>query len=1029
MSAGEIKAGEAFVQISGDDSALKQAVADASKRLERFAAEVAKREKDCELELVAKTESFKKELDEAKTQLKESEKVAKEAKKELELELKTKSADYKKELKEATKETEKLRAETEKLHDKIDKYEDKAKKVTKLTGYYNKVGESISAMGKRFHGELEIIKGFTTAIESAVQCAINAAKEFAAFGDKYDKMSGRTGMSTEFLSGIDFVANINGANIEKVEAAIKGMQTVLSGSDGPAKLRDIGLSIESLSTLDAEHQFLAIVEAISKLPDPTQRAGQAMKLFSESGRDLLPMINAGSQSLNEYMDMAKRFGIVIDSEGAGKAAKLTDSFTKLQAAFKGLKLSIGQIFADEASDGVDYIVECLVKCKELIAQNKDVILDWMQFFRQVGETIADSILKPLAEMAGFDFSGMGTGLEKTTKELDTQQAQMAERLRLLEEMATKENLSNAELETAKTIADEITGLYGDMGIVIDENTKKITVQSDAWKKMADAMKSEKMATLQEEITKEEKRVEANKKKYEAAKHRREGVTLGESLFGTAIYDPRNYASHDQKRAWEDEAKKEWIQSKSTLEAKKKLLSGMSSAPASIPETSTDRTQDTFVKATTAANAIESEIDAAKVAGKDSKELEELDKKLVEAKRRQLAAEYALAVAKRNNAVIQEKVASGGKDEAAKTKTREDREKADTTLKDVAARQAKFNTEHGTGSKQTNKTAPESDAKLSELGSKVASKKAELARAKHEGKDTKQLESELDPLETSKAVAVYEDALKKQAAAIEKETNATEAEKAKAREAREKADAAVVSASEALQRIAEEKKKTADELIKKEKEAAKQAAEDKKKKGESREKAKGSYGDEWERKEADLEVSITKKKMKGDYAGAQKLENKLEDTQLQAAIDRYKKAMDERAEAMKDLNAAEKAKDDEAIVKANERIKKANSDIKTNASAAQSIYDKRQDRDADYQKKQAEAMKRGRENVTRQLEEAKKNVSVQVGSKGTFNSFELGEMRANPHQQKVENYFRKVVDYARRIQDNTQGNNTAKYANG
>lgn len=1003
MSSGNIKAGEAYVSISGDNSGLKTSISDASGSLKRFAADVERLEKEIVFEPEFKQEKLEKQIAAAKKKI---ELLALAQKKALSAEDK---GSYFSQL--------------------IKAYDDIFKKMQTLPKAADVASASIKAMGQAF--------------VAAGQYASDAVKEFAAFGDKYDKMAGRTGMSTSFLSGMDFVANINGANIEKVEAAIKGMQTVLSGSDGDKKLKEIGLSLDAISGMDAEGQFLAITDAIGKLPTPTERAGAAMKLFSEAGRDLLPMINAGGKSMSEYMDIAKKLGVVIDEVGAGKAAKLTDSITMMENAFKGLKIGIGGLFADEAAAGADYIVECLIRVKELVEQNKDVILEWVDFFRQVGETIVDSVVKPLAELAGFDFSEMTGGLKKSTDELNNQQAAMAEKLRLLEELSQKESLSSQELDHAKGLLSEINGAYGEIGALIDTNTGKIKVQHEAWAKMAAAMKAEKIATLKEEIAKDEERVAANKKKFDKATDIRKGKSLGETagqvlkgtlLFDTRNYDPRYWASIDKKAEWQNEARKEWHQSMSALDAKKEFLKLLESTPGyDVPTSPTTKEETRANDASKKVIEAQEAIDNAKFVGRDDKEIKELEKQLKAAQKQQTQAEYDLAAKQRSAAVIKEKVAAGGSDDKAKAETTKAREEADKRLKKAEENRVKF---AGAPDTKSDSELTEGEKRIADLTKQITAKTAEAAKAKFDGKDSTKLDKELDDLATSKAAAEYEEAIRKAAKAAEDEAKATGEGKEKARKAREEADKAVVTASNTLEQIATKRKQAADEIIKKEKEAAKKAEDDKKKaadeakkKEESKKKADQSYGDKWDKKKADLNVKIADAKMKGDFGKAKKYEDELEDTELKAAIDRYKKALDDRKKAMEELSAAEKRKDDEAIAAANADINKANSEITSNAKTAQSIYD-RQDKEAyDQQKAAADAAKKWRESVQKQMEEAQSNISVKVGSKGTFNAFELGEVRPNPHQQKVETYFRKVCDYARRIQENTKSGQTATYAEG
>jgi serine/threonine protein kinase len=126
----------------------------------------------------------------------------------------------------------------------------------------------------------------------------NMINDFAELGDMFDKMSQRTGVSVEALSGLKFAAEQSGASIETVETGIRNMQRVLldvqqGSSTAATTLQMLGLNIQQLQTLSPEQQFLQMAQAISKVQDPSRQAALAMELFGKSGTQLLPMLQQG----------------------------------------------------------------------------------------------------------------------------------------------------------------------------------------------------------------------------------------------------------------------------------------------------------------------------------------------------------------------------------------------------------------------------------------------------------------------------------------------------------------------------------------------------------------------------------------------------------------------------------------------------------------------------------------------------------------------------------------------------------------
>lgn len=172
--------------------------------------------------------------------------------------------------------------------------------------------------------------------------------DFTELGDSFDKMSQRTGVSVEALSGLKFAAEQSGASIETVETGIRNMQRVLldvqQGSTTAAKtLQMLGLNINELKTLSPEQQFLEMAKAIAKIDDPSRQAALAMELFGKSGTQLLPMLRQGEAGIEQLMAEAKRLGIVMSEDDAKAAADFRDAMNRLNRAFQGIATQVASV--------------------------------------------------------------------------------------------------------------------------------------------------------------------------------------------------------------------------------------------------------------------------------------------------------------------------------------------------------------------------------------------------------------------------------------------------------------------------------------------------------------------------------------------------------------------------------------------------------------------------------------------------------------------------------------------------------------
>ena len=73
------------------------------------------------------------------------------------------------------------------------------------------------------------------------------------------------------------------------------------------------------------------------------------------------------------------------------------------------------------------------------------------------------------------------------------------RMERLEQLAEKEKLSNAEMDEAEKLANQLQGRYGNLGVSIDRMTGSISMATDAQERFNDAMKAQAIHQIEAEI--------------------------------------------------------------------------------------------------------------------------------------------------------------------------------------------------------------------------------------------------------------------------------------------------------------------------------------------------------------------------------------------------------------------------------------------------------------------------------------------------------------------------------------------------
>lgn len=207
-----------------------------------------------------------------------------------------------------------------------------------------------------------------------------AAVQFAKAGDEIAKMSKRTGVSTEALSELKFVASQTGTNFSQLENAFRRMQrSIVDGERGLTTTLDaleaLGLTLEDLQGLSPEQQFSKFADALSQVEDPTRKAGLAMMIFGRSGTNLLPMFQKGSKGMMTLRKAAQELGLTVSTETAESAEELLDSFDALFKVVGRTAFQIGATLAPALTQmgknltGVAADVLALVKENEGLIQS------------------------------------------------------------------------------------------------------------------------------------------------------------------------------------------------------------------------------------------------------------------------------------------------------------------------------------------------------------------------------------------------------------------------------------------------------------------------------------------------------------------------------------------------------------------------------------------------------------------------------------------------------------------------------------
>lgn len=319
--------------------------------------------------------------------------------------------------------------------------------------------------------------------------------------DSLGKVSDQLGVSTEDLAGFRLGAELTGASAEQLDKALTTMlKNIGDAANGTGEaivaLDQLGISADELVNLSTADQLRAIADAISKIPNPAQRASIAMKLFGDSGAILLNFLKDGSEGIDAFVAEADRLGLSISRVDAAQVEAANDAITRMKSVIKGVGLQLAVNLAPYIQAVADRFVamatsgrstgDIVINAIEGIARGAAFLADGVKIIQQawlglkiivlaVAAAIIEAvnlIVKGFAYLADL-IPGVGDAIGDFSEDLDLFSESFSDELGAavdeLEELGNKsysdgvKSLFDDIRKSARSAAEEITNTTDALG--------------------------------------------------------------------------------------------------------------------------------------------------------------------------------------------------------------------------------------------------------------------------------------------------------------------------------------------------------------------------------------------------------------------------------------------------------------------------------------------------------------------------------------------------------------------------------------
>lgn len=178
----------------------------------------------------------------------------------------------------------------------------------------------------------------------AVQWMGGLVKETVSVASAAVETAAKLGITAEAVQELGFAAGQSGSNQASLADGLgkmaKQADLARSGSkEAAAAFKLAGVDTKALAngSLKLDGALETIATKVASMPDGYAKSNLAMKLFGKSGRDLIPMLNAGGKGIAAMRKESRDLGGVIDNETAASLEDFGDQQDKVTFALGGIR--------------------------------------------------------------------------------------------------------------------------------------------------------------------------------------------------------------------------------------------------------------------------------------------------------------------------------------------------------------------------------------------------------------------------------------------------------------------------------------------------------------------------------------------------------------------------------------------------------------------------------------------------------------------------------------------------------------------
>lgn len=162
-----------------------------------------------------------------------------------------------------------------------------------------------------------------------IKGAINAA-------DETNKLAQKIGLSVKEIGGLQLAFQQGGVNAEAMQKSLAKLNINISNGDAAFKALGVTTKNADGSLRSTTSVLIDIADKFANTQNGAAKTAMAMEIFGKSGVDLIPVLNAGGESIKEFGELAEKLGLVLSEDTAAAAEKFNDTLELISLGSRGV---------------------------------------------------------------------------------------------------------------------------------------------------------------------------------------------------------------------------------------------------------------------------------------------------------------------------------------------------------------------------------------------------------------------------------------------------------------------------------------------------------------------------------------------------------------------------------------------------------------------------------------------------------------------------------------------------------------------